>query len=90
MQWDQYNSEKAIMRAGKLFLFKIFSKYLVDDVLSGDDALKILDTLGIPINIIKLLANSHGLTVDQEEFEKLYIHRERSIACATPKCEAEC
>ncbi len=64
--------KRSIKRAGNNFLIDIFSNHpIIEQKLSGKDALEIMNTLGQPLHIIILIANSHGLDVDEEEFNKL-------------------
>ncbi len=50
-----------------------------DKIISGDDAFKLKDTYGLPLDEIKLLAKDVGLSVDQERYAQLEEEaRERS------------
>ncbi len=50
-----------------------------DKVISGDDAFKLKDTYGLPLDEIQLLAKDAGLTVDQDRYSHLEEEaRERS------------
>jgi len=49
------------------------------NVISGDDAFILHDTLGFSIEITKELAHMHGLTIDEERLkERFEEHRARS------------
>jgi alanyl-tRNA synthetase len=66
-------------RAGDWFLLNILRDAEAEEILNGDDALKIFNTLGMPLETIILIANSHGITVDEEEFNLLLdAQKERS------------
>jgi len=53
-------------------------------VISGDDAFKLYDTYGFPLDLIQLIAAEHGHTVDVEGFEQaLTQQRQRSRAART-------
>ena len=49
------------------------------DIISGDDAFKLHDTFGFPVEITKELAQMHGLEIDEERFKECFEeHRRRS------------
>jgi|TARA_Y100000031_G_scaffold39996_1_gene45220 alanyl-tRNA synthetase len=40
-------------------------------IISGEDAFKLYDTYGFPVDLTRLMSNEHGLEVDEKGFEKL-------------------
>ena len=73
--WHTMKPEQAlrnIKRAGKT-MRTLFGGYEVakEKVLSGEDALFLRDTYAFDLSTILFIAESHGMTVDIEEFEKL-------------------
>ena len=52
----------------------------------GDDAFKLYDTYGFPLDLTELMARERGLTVDKESFEKL-MEEQRTRARAAQKKE---
>lgn len=79
--------KKNVIRAGDEFLDKIFKPYrnvsffdCKKNLLEGDDALKIFNTIGVTIDYIYLMAISNGLDgIDEKRFnELLNIQKERS------------
>ncbi|MDD5140303.1 MAG: alanine--tRNA ligase [Verrucomicrobiales bacterium] len=55
-------------------------------VISGEDAFKLYDTYGFPLDLTELMARERGLTVDKEGFEKL-MEEQRNRARAAQKKE---
>ena len=53
-------------------------------VISGDDAFKLYDTYGFPLDLTELMARERGLTVDTAGFEKL-MEEQRARARAAQK-----
>lgn len=68
MNFSQYDAHKAIKRAGHNYLYK---KLHSSSPMSGQNALDIHNTFGLPLSIIILMANSHGHSVDEIEFHRL-------------------
>ncbi len=54
--------------------------------ISGEDAFKLYDTYGFPLDLTELMARERGLTVDKEGFEKL-MEEQRNRARAAQKKE---
>ena len=40
-------------------------------IISGEDAFKLYDTYGFPVDLTRLMSNEHGFKVDEKVFEKL-------------------
>ena len=40
-------------------------------IISGEDAFKLYDTYGFPVDLTRLMSNEHGFEVDENGFEKL-------------------
>lgn len=80
---DVERSEKRLKRAGKNFLSNIFKQD--GNCLSGEKALLIYNVLGMSLSDIIILADSHNLKVDKNEFEKLWREEvnilKKSIQC---------
>ncbi len=62
-------ARRRLKRLGDGFLVKIFDK--PGNQVSGEDALKIFNTLGMPLMFLIFMADSHGKSIDTEEFSKL-------------------
>jgi alanyl-tRNA synthetase len=61
----------------------LFEEIATGDFISGDDAFKLHDTYGFPLELTRELANERGLAVDEEEFTRLMAEqRARSKARA--------
>jgi alanyl-tRNA synthetase len=58
----------------------------VAPVISGEDAFKLYDTYGFPLDLTELMARERGLTVDKEGFEKL-MEEQRNRARSAQKKE---
>ncbi|HET9673810.1 MAG TPA: alanine--tRNA ligase, partial [Gaiellaceae bacterium] len=50
---------------------KLFEEVAKGDGISGDDAFKLHDTYGFPLELTKELAEERGLTVEEDEFARL-------------------
>ncbi len=46
-------------------------------VLSGEDAFKLSDTFGFPIDLTKEILNEKGMTVDEEKFKELVVQQRK-------------
>ncbi|AGR96076.1 alanine--tRNA ligase [Chlamydia trachomatis] len=69
---------KTLQRGGNL-LQQVLKSSASSAKISGEDAFKLKDTYGLPIDEIALLAKDHDYTVDMETFEKLEMEaKERS------------
>ncbi len=63
---------------------KLFEEVATDKLVAGEDAFKLYDTFGFPIDLTQLMAEERGLTVDTEGFERcMEAQRERSRAGST-------
>eukprot|EP00644_Phytophthora_capsici_P013941 jgi/Phyca11/571146/estExt2_Genewise1.C_PHYCAscaffold_400357 len=73
MQAIVFNEERAfddMLRNGRGAIEKAFSKaQLAQAMLSGDDAFRLYDTYGIPVDIIQVLAEEKGIAVDVEGYD---------------------
>jgi alanyl-tRNA synthetase len=49
----------------------LFEEIAAGDFISGEDAFKLHDTYGFPLELTRELASERGLAVDQEEFSRL-------------------
>lgn len=54
--------------------------------LSGEDAFRLYDTYGFPLDLTKDILAEHGMTVDEEEFDALML-RQRELARSSRKAE---
>jgi alanyl-tRNA synthetase len=62
---------------------RLFEELAKGEQLSGEDAFKLHDTYGFPLELTRELANERGMTVDEEGFaERMEEQRERSRAGA--------
>src|SRR3954471_14910923 len=58
---------------------KLFEEVAIGDGISGDDAFRLHDTYGFPVELTEELARERGLVVDVDEFNRLMAEqRERS------------
>lgn len=53
---------------GQVILEKYFSEHQADKVINGEQAFKLYDTFGFPIEIVQLIAHEKGFTVDMDGF----------------------
>ena len=68
---------KTIKDGEKLF-YKVI-KHLDNDTISGEDAFKLFDTFGFPLEMTEELAKENNLNVDTKGFEELFKeHQEKS------------
>lgn len=67
---------KAYKRGGD-FLYRIFHGRKT--ILDGEECMKIFNMYGIHTRDIVLLAASHGYSIDEDGFEKLYEEQERAF-----------
>lgn len=87
---DMENMRRRLKRVGTGFLPNIFNKYFLSEPLSSEDALKIFNSLGITLDVIFLLAESHGFNgVDEKGFEELLKKQEDSMANSRPCMDKE-
>ncbi|HED54411.1 MAG TPA: alanine--tRNA ligase [Phycisphaerales bacterium] len=60
---------------------KLFASLAADGVVSGEDAFKLYDTFGFPLDLTEMMAQERGLKVDVEGFHRcMEQQRERSRA----------
>lgn len=64
------NMKKRIKRADS-YMPSLMKQAVVDGKLSGEFALSIFNTYGITLDVILLIAHSHGIDVNEKEFEFL-------------------
>ena len=55
-------------------------------VLSGEDAFRLYDTYGFPLDLTKDIISEHGMTVDEKGFDELML-RQREMARSSRKAE---
>lgn len=60
----------ANLTRGQAMLEKYFQEHKADKVVTGAQAFKLYDTYGFPIELIRVMAQEKGFTVDNEGFEK--------------------
>jgi len=58
-----------------LKLFNDLCNNLKDKIISGEDAFKLYDTFGFPLDLTQLLAKEKKLTVDLKTFDKLMLNQ---------------
>lgn len=61
---------KNIARSGGR-IWRIFVRYGPESILSGEDAVKLTNSYGLSIHDIIMIAASHRMTVDIDEYVKL-------------------
>jgi alanyl-tRNA synthetase len=67
-----------------LELFATAAEAATDKILSGEDAFKLYDTFGFPLDLTQLLARERGLKVDNDKFDQL-MQAQRDRARAAQK-----
>jgi alanyl-tRNA synthetase len=69
---------RTLQRGGQL-LGQVMDRSRSSKVISGDDAFKLKDTYGFPLEEIELIAKDEGISVDMIQYEKLDVEaREKS------------
>lgn len=71
-------TKRSIKRAGS-HMPHIMNKAVVEGKLSGEDALSLFNTYGIGLDIILLIAHSHGIDVCETRFEYLKQYQEERM-----------
>ncbi len=61
---------------------KINENKKAGDQISGDDAFKLYDTFGFPLDLTELMARENGLTVDQTRFEVCMLEQKNRARAA--------
>jgi alanyl-tRNA synthetase len=70
---------RTLQRGGNMLQQVVNQAHLHGNIISGDDAFKLKDTYGLPLEEIALIAKDNGLTIDEVRFEELSQEaRERS------------
>ncbi|KAI9090443.1 tRNA synthetases class II (A)-domain-containing protein [Phlyctochytrium arcticum] len=82
---EERSFAKTLDRGEKLFEdFKSKAQAQNSKTLNGSDVWRLYDTYGFPVDLTRLMAEEHGLAVDEKEFEKAQlIAKEVSKATAT-------
>ncbi len=71
--------QRTLKRGGNILSQVIDKAQAADKVISGEDAFKLKDTYGLPIEEILLIAKDSALTVDQNKYQLLEVEaKERS------------
>jgi len=74
---EEENFSKTIDQGLKLL--EDITQNVTEKVISGEDAFKLYDTYGFPLDLTKDIVEEKGLTVDEEKFNKLMLEqRERA------------
>ncbi len=74
----EYNKFSKTLKDGERLFYKTI-KNLDGNTLSGDDAFKLFDTFGFPIEMTEELAKENNLNVDIKGFEEAFkMHQEKS------------
>ncbi|MBQ6000553.1 MAG: alanine--tRNA ligase [Clostridia bacterium] len=75
--------------AGLDILGKLIEEHRKSGVLPGDDAFRLYDTFGFPIDLTREILEEQGMTADEERFEELMTEqRERARAARSAAVEA--
>ena len=70
---------RTLTRGGP-FIREVWTKYKPDDKLSGEDAMKLSNLYGLNLSFIAILAYTHNMSVDIEEYNRLLeIEQSRKI-----------
>lgn len=72
-----------------LLIFNQMIDGLDGTVMSGEDAFKLSDTYGFPIDLTKELLEEKGLTVDEEKFKELVLEQKQRARAAHKGAGAE-
>ncbi|MBO5494712.1 MAG: alanine--tRNA ligase, partial [Eubacterium sp.] len=72
-----------------LVLLDEYIKNTVGTVFSGEDAFKLNDTYGFPLDLTKDILEEHGLTVDEEKFNSLLENQKRTARNARADAGAD-
>ena len=72
-----------------LMIFNQMISSLDGDTLSGDDAFKLSDTYGFPLDLTKELLEEKGLKVDEERFKELVLEQKARARAAHKGAGAE-
>ncbi len=75
---------KILMRGGS-FIKEVWEKYKPMERLSGIDTVKLQDYYGLSIFDITVLAYSHQLSIDFEEYYKIKDRVRKEYMCHKPK-----
>jgi alanyl-tRNA synthetase/REP element-mobilizing transposase RayT len=82
-----FHQGKEIVLTGDQLRKGEYKKFLKSPAqVTGEDAFKLYDTYGFPLDLTELMARERGLTVDKEGFEKL-MEEQRARARAAQKKE---
>lgn len=82
----EYNKFNKTLNSGLKMADRIIKKMTNDDVLKGEDAFKLYDTYGFPLELTVELTEEQNKSVDVEGFEKCFIqHQEKSRTGAAGK-----
>ncbi len=74
----EYNKFSRTLKDGERLFYKTI-KHLENNILSGNDAFKLFDTFGFPIEMTLELAHENNLEVDMDGFNEAFkLHQEKS------------